>query len=128
MANILPKNKIADQPDDTCDVNFVDETKVAAVRRAMQPEPVFRAAADIFKTLSDPTRVKILYSLSLRELCVCDLANLLGRSSSSVSHALRVLRHQKLVKFRKQGKIAYYSLDDEHIDHLIAEGIKHAGE
>lgn len=128
MANILPKNNIDRQTDDTCDVPFVDETKVAAVRKALHPEPIFASVADIFKALSDPTRVKILYALSVRELCVCDLANLLGKSSSSVSHALRLLRHLKLVKFRKQGKIAYYSLDDAHIHHLIADGIKHAAE
>ena len=114
--------------EDTCEILFVDEEKVQAVREAMKPEPVFLSLSEIFKTLSDPTRVKIVYALSLKELCVCDLANLLGKSSSAVSHQLRVLRNLKLVKFRKEGKIAYYSLDDEHIHHLFKEGLKHAEE
>jgi ArsR family transcriptional regulator len=113
---------------DTCDVPFVDEKKVQAVREQMKSETVFIEAADIFKALADPTRVKILYALSLREICVCDMAALLGKSSSSVSHHLRVLRNLRLVKFRKDGKAAYYSLDDEHIHNLIGEGLKHAEE
>ncbi len=134
MANAHNNNKItqttteATTTVDTCDVPFVDEVKVAAVRRVMKPETVFASMADIFKALSDPTRVKILYALSVRELCVCDIANLLGRSSSLVSHQLRVLRNMKLVKFRKEGKIAYYSLDDDHIHSLFREGLKHAEE
>ncbi|MEE9269537.1 MAG: metalloregulator ArsR/SmtB family transcription factor [Candidatus Krumholzibacteria bacterium] len=94
----------------------------------MKPEAVFISVAEIFKALSDPTRVRILYALSVKELCVCDLANLLGKSSSSVSHQLRLLRHMKLVKYRRAGKVAYYSLDDEHIHNLFREGLKHAEE
>lgn len=127
MANLI-KTKTIDRPSDTCQVPFVDAEKVAAVRRVMKPEAVFASMAEIFKALSDATRVRILYALSVRELCVCDLANLLGRSSSLVSHQLRLLRHMKLVKFRKAGKIAYYSLDDEHIHNLFREGLKHAEE
>ena len=127
MANLVKTKKI-DQSSDTCEVPFVDADKVAAVRGVMKPEAVFASMAEIFKALSDATRVRILYALSVRELCVCDLANLLGRSSSLVSHQLRLLRHMKLVKFRKAGKIAYYSLDDEHIHSLFREGLKHAEE
>jgi ArsR family transcriptional regulator len=107
---------------------FVDEEKVRLVMSDMKPEEVFVALADIFKTLSDPTRVKILYGLSTTELCVCDLAQLLGKTNSAVSHQLRVLRNQKLVKFRKEGKIAYYSLDDDHIRYLFREGLRHVEE
>jgi len=114
--------------EDTCDVLFVDEKRVREVQEAMKPEAVFHALAETFKALSDPTRVKILYALSLKELCVCDIANLLGKTSSAVSHQLRLLRGQKLVRFRKEGKIAYYTLDDEHIYHLFEEGLKHAEE
>jgi ArsR family transcriptional regulator len=121
-------NSTIDGAEDTCDILFVDENKVRAVKEAMKPDAVFTVLAETFKTLSDPTRVKILYALSLKELCVCDIANLLGKTSSAVSHQLRLLRSQKLVKFRKQGKIAYYSLDDEHIHHLLKEGLKHAEE
>lgn len=128
MDNLLQNNKIGQAFSDACEVPFVDEAKVAAVARVMKPEAVFASMTEIFKALSDPTRVKILYALSQRELCVCDIANLLGKTSSTVSHQLRVLRHMKLVKFRKEGKIAYYSLDDQHIHHLIQEGLEHAEE
>lgn len=111
-----------------CEIPFVDEEKVSAVRRAMRPDVTFTRLTEIFKALSDATRVKILYALSREELCVCDLANLLSKSSSSVSHQLRVLRNLRLVRFRKAGKIVYYSLDDDHIHHLMREGLKHAEE
>ena len=128
MDNLLENNKITHSVDDSCEVLYVDEAKVAAVRGVMKPEAVFASMAEIFKALSDPTRVKVLYALSQRELCVCDMANLLGKSASTVSHQLRLLRHMKLVKFRKAGKIVYYSLDDEHIHNLFREGLKHAEE
>ncbi|MFQ5510260.1 MAG: ArsR/SmtB family transcription factor [Candidatus Krumholzibacteriia bacterium] len=127
MDNLI-KNKKIESSTDTCEVPFVDEVRVAAVRAVMKPQAVFHSMAEIFKALSDPTRVRILYALSVRELCVCDLANLLGRSSSSISHQLRLLRHMKLVRFRKAGKSTYYSLDDEHIHNLFREGLKHAEE
>ena len=128
MAKAISQNKMVEQPNDTCEVPFVDESKVTAVREVMKPESIFLSVTDIFKALSDPTRVKILYALSVRELCVCDVANLLGKTSSTVSHQLRVLRNLKLVKFRKHGKIAYYSLDDDHIHQLLGQGLKHAEE
>jgi len=84
--------------------------------------------SETFKVLGDNTRTKIAHLLSQEELCVCDLANILGLSVSTVSHHLRVLRNLKLVKYRKQGKIVFYSLDDEHIFNLISEGIKHVTE
>lgn len=84
--------------------------------------------SETFKVLGDNTRAKIVYALSQEELCVCDLANILGLSVSTISHHLRVLRNLKLVKYRKQGKIVFYSLDDQHIFNLIREGIKHIKE
>lgn len=128
MANTLHNKTLSDATSDICEVPFVDEEKVAAVRGVMKPEAVFFSMAEIFKALSDPTRVKILFALSRHELCVCDIANLLGKSSSNVSHQLRVLRNMKLVKFRKEGKSAYYSLSDEHVRHIFREGLKHAEE
>ena len=128
MANVIHNSKLTSTKAESCDVVFVDEERVAMVRGAFKPEAVFASMADIFKALSDPTRVKILYALSLTELCVCDIANLLGKSISTVSHQLRVLRNMKLVKFRKAGKIAYYSLDDDHIHNLFREGLRHAEE
>lgn len=94
----------------------------------MKSAPAVGALAETFKILGDPTRVRIAFALAREELCVCDLANLLGISQSATSHSLRALRQMKLVKFRKEGKIAYYSLDDEHIAYLLDEGFRHVEE
>lgn len=113
---------------DKCEIEFVDEIKVRRVRRAMKPANEVTALAETFKILGDPTRVRIAFALAREELCVCDLASLLGISQSATSHSLRVLRQMNLVKFRKDGKIAYYSLDDEHIGYLLDEGFRHVEE
>ena len=84
--------------------------------------------ADTFKVLGDATRVRILHALSMEELCVCDIAALIGATQSAISHQLRLLRAARLVKFRKKGKMAYYSLDDDHIRNLFEEGIRHVEE
>ena len=111
-----------------CEIDFVDEARVAKVRRAMKSEQSMIALAEMFKVLGDPTRIKLVMALSSSELCVCDLANLLSVSQSAVSHSLRTLRQMKLVKYRKEGKIVYYALDDHHISHLIEDGIRHVEE
>ena len=113
---------------DACDIQFVDEKKVNRARRAMKSAEAVVALAETFKILGDPTRIKIAFALSREELCVCDIANLLGVSQSAVSHSLRTLRQMKLVKFRKEGKIAYYALDDEHINNLLDVGFRHVEE
>ncbi len=110
---------------DACEIEFIDEARVKRVRKAMKSPDAVAALAETFKILGDPTRVRIAFSLAREELCVCDLANLLGVSQSAVSHSLRALRQMRLVKFRKEGKIAYYTLDDEHIAHLLDEGFRH---
>lgn len=113
---------------DACEIEFVDERKVKRVARAMKSDEAVSALAEIFKVLGDPTRVRLAFALSHEELCVCDLANLLGVSQSAVSHSLRVLRQMKLVRFRKEGKIAYYALDDDHIARLLEQGFRYAEE
>jgi len=113
---------------DVCEVYYVNEKHVEKARKALSPEREVLAVAEMFRNLGDPTRVKILQSLTVEELCVCDLAKLLGVSESATSHQLRVLRSQKLVRFRKEGKMAYYSLDDEHIDTLMREALRHVRE
>lgn len=113
---------------DACEIEFVDARKVKRVERAMKSTDAVSLLAETFKILGDPTRVRIAFALSKEELCVCDLANLLKVSQSAVSHSLRTLRQMKLVKFRKEGKIAYYTLDDEHIAHLLDEGFRHVEE
>ena len=110
---------------DASEIEFIDEARVKQVRKAMKSPEAVAALAETFEILGDPTRVRIAFSLAREELCVCDLANLLGVSQSAVSHSLRALRQMRLVKFRKEGKIAYYTLDDEHIAHLLDEGFRH---
>lgn len=81
--------------------------------------------AEIFKAMGDTTRIKIFYALSQQELCVCELAKELNMSQSAISHQLRVLRNMRLVKFRKEGKNVFYSLDDEHIVNIFGQGLAH---
>lgn len=81
--------------------------------------------AETFKILGDPTRIKILHILSKQEMCVCDIAAALYMGQSAISHQLRTLRSARLVKYRKDGKVAWYSLDDEHIVALMSQGLKH---
>jgi len=113
---------------DVCEVYYVDEEHVEKARKALSSNREIVALAETFRNLGDPTRVKILQALTVEELCVCDLAKLLGVSDSATSHQLRVLRSQKLVRFRKEGKMAYYSLDDEHVDSLMRVVLRHVRE
>jgi len=114
--------------DDVCEFEFVDEARVNLVRKLMPDAKAVEGLSDIFKVLGDPTRLRIISALATRELCVCDIANLLGTSVSAVSHQLRVLRISKLVKHRKEGKMVYYSLDDDCVETLLREGLKHIEE
>jgi len=106
-------------------ISFIDGVSARAARTAMPSDRMVRALAETFSALSDPTRVRIISALGGQELCVFDLARLLGLTGSAISHQLRLLRGQRLVKYRKEGKIAYYSLDDDHIRNLLEECIKH---
>lgn len=115
-------------PNDICQTSFVDEVRVGRAREAMPKDATIHELADIFKALADPTRVRILTALSIDELCVCDLSALTGVSASAVSHQLRLLRTARLVRFRREGKMAYYSLDDAHVSRLLDEGLKHVVE
>ena len=124
----LKKTRKPDTNDDACEVNVVDARKVTSVRRKMHSAAAVQLLAETFRVLGDPTRVKIVFALSKEELCVCDLATIVGASQSAVSHSLRALRQMELVRYRKQGKIAYYSLDDDHIGRLIDEGFDHVRE
>lgn len=112
---------------DRCDVLCIHEDAVSEVRQQMIGDNEAQALADTFKTLADPTRVKMLFALLNRELCVCDLAAVIGASDSAVSHQLRMLRTQKLVKYRREGKIMFYSLTDSHIRTLFKQAIEHTG-
>lgn len=111
-----------------CEATIVDAEAVARMLAAQPSEEHVRSIADIFAALSDPTRLRILVALSREDLCVCDLAAVTGVSSSAVSHQLRVLRDRRLVSFARDGKRAVYSLADEHVASLLAQGSEHAGE
>lgn len=113
---------------DTCQILAVDTAKVAEVAGLMQPREPLTRMAELFKALGDTTRVRILHALSFSELCVCDLACLLSMSSSAVSHQLRLLRGQKIVKYRREGKNVIYSLDDQHVVDLLRQGLEHVRE
>ncbi|MDI6880306.1 MAG: metalloregulator ArsR/SmtB family transcription factor [Desulfitobacteriaceae bacterium] len=84
--------------------------------------------AELFKTLGDSTRIRILDALTKSEFCVCDLAEILGLSQSATSHQLRVLRNNHLIKYRREGKMVYYSLDDDHVLGLYGQGLEHINE
>ena len=84
--------------------------------------------SELFKTFGDVTRIRILTVLSKQELCVCDIADLLGMSQSAISHQLRVLKQQELVKFRRDGKTVFYSLADSHVYTILAQGLQHVNE
>jgi len=113
---------------DVCEVKSVNKIKVRAVKKMMLSDKDVNNLSETFSVLADPTRTKIIYALSKEELCVCDIASVLGISISAVSHQLRILRNMRLVKFRKEAKMVYYSLDDEHINRLFKEGLKHIRE
>jgi ArsR family transcriptional regulator, lead/cadmium/zinc/bismuth-responsive transcriptional repressor len=105
--------------EDVCDVQCINEDSVREVKSQMLDDETFQMISDNFKVLSDPTRLKILYALILKEICVCDLAAVLEMTDSAISHQLRLLRHRNLVKFRKKGKMAYYSISDKRVIDMI---------
>ena len=101
------------------------------VKKVLEQQPddeILYDLAELFKVFGDSTRIKILYSMFENELCVNDIARLLSLSQSSVSHQLRILKTSKLVKFRREGKSIYYSLDDEHVRSIISMGMEHVEE
>jgi ArsR family transcriptional regulator, lead/cadmium/zinc/bismuth-responsive transcriptional repressor len=107
---------------------FVDDSRVRRVQRALVSQDAAFSLAETFSLLGDATRTRILHALSVDELCVSDLAGLLGISPSAASHQLRLLRNRRLVAVRRQGKLTYYRLQDEHIRTLVDMGLSHAEE
>ncbi len=114
--------------DDICVIECIDEKAVEDVKSKILDENLLMIIADNFKIFGDPTRLKILQALNQRELCVCDLTTALDANQSTISHQLRLLRDKNLVKFRKQGKMVYYSLADGHVEKIIELGVEHARE
>jgi DNA-binding transcriptional ArsR family regulator len=126
--NILSGNVRMLKEKDLCQINYVDEERIERAKKNMKPDRLLFELAETFKVLGDPTRVRILHALSMEELCVCDIAALINGSQSAISHQLRLLRAAKLVRFRREGKMVYYSLDDDHIRNLFEEGMRHVEE
>ena len=112
---------------DECQVRLVDAERVAAVKEALPPSESVDEIAEGFAVLADPNRVRLLISLlEGGELCVCDLAATTGLGESAVSHALRILRAHRIVKARRSGRMAYYSLRDGHVRMLLDVALEHA--
>lgn len=110
---------------DTCEIYCYNEEKVNRMQGELQKEDI-SSVVQMFKALADENRAKIVYSLCQdEELCVCDIANIIGASVATTSHHLRTLYKQGIVKYRKEGKLAFYSLDDDHIKQLIMIALAH---
>lgn len=112
----------------SCEVSYVHGETVKAIASEMPPQEAIFSMAETFKLLGDPTRLKLVHALSKGELCVCDLAAMLGVGSTAVSNHLRLLRGMRLVSYRREGKMAYYTLADDHITRLLAECLDHVQE
>jgi len=109
----------------TCDCEVIHEEVVEHVKQHMQDKNVYMKLAALYKMFGDGTRLQILYALEHHEMCVCDLAVLLGLTKSAVSHQLKALRLSNLVKFRRDGQIVFYSLADDHVKEIIDMGMEH---
>ena len=111
-----------------CNCNIIHNDVVEKVKSQLPQEEILYDLAEFFKVFGDSTRIKIICALFESEMCVCDLAALLNVSQSAISHQLRTLKGARLVRYRREGKVIYYSLDDEHIKHIFDEGLKHISE
>ncbi len=114
--------------EDKCESRIIHQEKVEEARAASLNEFEIEKLSQLFKTVADPSRIRILSALDKFEMCVCDLAALLGISESAVSHQLRLLRTMGLVTNRREGTVLYYRLIDDHVKILIAVGLEHARE
>lgn len=108
-----------------CDCNIIHQDVVDMVLKHFPNKEEFHKIAEFFKILGDNTRSKIIWALTQNEMCVCDIANVLGMSKSSISHQLKTLRYSNFVKYRKEGKTVYYSLSDDHVKSLFQLGFEH---
>lgn len=118
----MPKNEFS------CDCTVVHEDVVKAVREEMLPDRIYERSAAFFKIFGDTTRIRIIAAIDCREMCVCDIANLLGMTKSAVSHQLALLRGADVVKCRRDGKTVYYSLSDDHVRGILESGMEHIQE
>lgn len=113
---------------DKCDCTIIHEDVIREVKSRLPDEENLLDLADLFKVFGDSTRVKILCALFESEMCVCDIAALYGMTKSAISHQLRILKESKLIKNRRDGKVVYYSLDDDHVKNIFNQGLAHVSE
>ena len=113
---------------ESCSCNVIHGEIVNKVKEKLPKDETLYDLAELFKVFGDTTRIKIICALYESEMCVCDIATLLNMTQSAVSHQLRTLKNARLVKFRREGKVVYYSLDDEHIMRIFNEGLNHVNE
>lgn len=113
---------------DVCEARYVDQERVEAVLCSLVERTTAEDVANVFRVLSDPTRVTIIHALTLAELCNCDIASILGVSESAVSHQMRELRLMKLVSAERRGRMVYYRLSDTHIRHVFEDTLRHVRE
>ena len=111
-----------------CEYSHIHQEIVDKVERTMPEDEILYDLAELFKIFGDSTRIKILYVLFESEMCVCDLAQLLGMTQSAISHQLRALKQSKLVKYRREGKTVFYSLADGHVRTILDQGMEHISE
>lgn len=125
----MPRPSRADrlnpEPDLLCDARVVHLEQVQRAREALPDPDRFSALAGLFAALGDPTRLRMVGALAAGELCVCDLAAVAGTSESAISHHLRLLRDLGLVRSRREGRLAFYALDDAHVTTLYAQALDH---
>lgn len=113
---------------EACEVRCINPSKVKRLSKSIPNSGSLKRLSDIFQILSDPNRLRVLHCLSQEEVCVCDLSAVLGMTVSALSHQLRLLRALNLVKSRRDGRIVYYSLADEHVAKLVEMGLEHERE
>ena len=124
----MPVKKLTDDNIELCQEYFLHEDRLEDAREGSPTEEMVYDLVELFKVFGDVTRVKIIYAILESEMCVCDIASLLDMTQSAISHQLRVLKKARLVKFRKEGKTVFYSLDDQHIDKILSFGLDHIKE
>jgi len=126
--NTIKGGTILDDKIETCEYIHAHKDIIDKVNQAMPEEERLYDLAEFFKVFADSTRIKILYVLLQAEMCVCDIAQIIGASQSAISHQLRILKQMQLVKFKREGKAIFYSLSDSHIETILQQGFEHITE
>lgn len=126
MSHILSESETFEAP--VCEHHHIDTKLLSEVKMITPSDELLIKLGDLFKIFGDPTRIRILYVLMEHEMCVCDIAEFLGMTQSSISHQLRILKDSSLVKFRREGKSVIYSLADEHVMTILSQGFDHITE